>query len=170
MQSFELNSAFDLILVPFNSFEHLLTLADKLAALERISRHSRSSTLLYLDITPFGSAEDDFTVESPARRIKTVTSETLPIDVWFQAERDLTLRRSYCTMSYRWIEPGGARKEVTSSYVMQPVTADELWLMLSLKRFGIVGWYGDYQRTPYDPRIHKRLVVIARPNSTPGRS
>jgi SAM-dependent methyltransferase len=163
METFALNSQFDLILVPFGGFDYLASLDDRLAMLRRVLDHSHSKTLLYIDTWPLDLSPDAWLADQPARQLKTIKTDSEEIEVLFSAEREPKRRRSTGRFLYRVRSADGSTTEVSTIYSVYPVTADELRLCLHASGFRIEGWWGDYQRTPYDPVSHQRLVAEARP-------
>jgi SAM-dependent methyltransferase len=163
METFNLGLQFDLILIPFGSFEHLISLDDRLATLRRVLDHSHAETLLYIDIWPLDLSPDTWLQEQPARLLKPIRTDSTEIEVHFSATREPARRRSRGRFLYREHLADGTAREVSSVFTVSPMTDDELRLCLHVSGFRIEGWWGDYQRTPYDPVSHCRLLATARP-------
>lgn len=166
MQRLNLARMFGLVLIPFNTFEMLLTVEDRLAALSHAHSHCRPGALLYIDTRPMTFEAGEFAPEEPLRLIRTLQGpKGERIQVLFGARRDTRRRLSTSRMVYRWQGADGAECEVVDEYRVSPVTADELLLSVRLSGFTVVGWYGSYEREPFDPLRHTQLVALARPSA-----
>ena len=71
-------------------------------------------------------------------------------------------------MVYRWTMPDGELAEVTDGYTVAPMTPDGVRSLLLETGFAIEGWYGNYDRSSYDPTRHDQLIVTARPDKSRG--
>jgi SAM-dependent methyltransferase len=163
MERFEIGGRFDLILLPFGGFDHVASLEDRLAVLRRVVDHSHSNTMLYIDIWPVDFSPEAWLPEQAPCLLKTIRTNLGEAEVFFSAVREPLKRLSTCRFTYRVKFGDGSTTETSETYSVSPITADELRLSLHLSGFRIEGWQGDYTRTPYEPTMHQRLVVQARP-------
>jgi SAM-dependent methyltransferase len=163
MEDFEIGRRFDLILLPFGSFDHLSSLEDRLAVLRRVVDHSHSNTMLYIDIWPIEFAPEAWLSDPTPRLIKTIKTESGKAEVLFSAVREPLKRLSTCQFTYLIRLADGSTTEVSDTYSVSPITPDELRLSLHVSGFRIEEWRGDYSQAPYNPATHHRLIVQARP-------
>jgi ubiquinone/menaquinone biosynthesis C-methylase UbiE len=156
MQEFAIaESNFDLALIPFNTFEQVQSLDDRIKALRTIRRHLRKDGLLYIDTTPLDISlfqKEQIDIELPQIELETGTTA----QVRFKANRNARCRRSDCTFEYRL-----EGSYLAENYSVFPLTDHELRLLLELTGYSIVGWWGSYSCEPYDSSSSDRLIALA---------
>jgi trans-aconitate methyltransferase len=160
METFNLDQQFDLILIPFGSFEHLICLDDRLATLRRVLDHSHAETLLYIDIWPLDLSPDAWLQEQPARLLKTIRTDSTGIEVHFSATMEPARRRSTGRFLYREHLADGTAREVSTVYTVSPMTDDECKTNRPLC-FGLLVLFPKAQRQDFQDLPFLRVSMLS---------
>ena len=157
MRSFDLGDTFDLILIGFNSFLHLLTDEDALAALARARVHCHPRTRLAIDIF----VPDPLFLYRPAnRRVEAMrytdpaTGESVIVEESnrYDPERELNhIRWTYSTEN--------RRDFLEYEFVMRMYYPDTMDRLLHEAGFRVASKWGDYDETPLAPGSALQLYV-----------
>jgi SAM-dependent methyltransferase len=169
MTSFDLGRHFGAIICPFGGFQHLLTVDEQLACLDRCRTHLTPRGRLVLDLpnpdpAPPSHAHD----EPPDGEASAVVVE------WTQGRRirwwvtvtayDRSQQCSECEVTYEVIEAGGATRRITQTIVLRYVFRFELEHLLHRAGFRIVALYGDYDLTRFGDGS-AAMIAVAEPRS-----
>jgi SAM-dependent methyltransferase len=170
MAAFSLPERFDLVIIPFRSFQHLLTVADQLACLRCIHEH----------LVPGG------------RLVINVFNPNIPMMAeWFGSKRgtiqprrdDYThprtgrLTRAWETREYRTAaqevdntfideelsDEGAVISTVHSGYKLRYVWRYEMEHMFARSGFQIEALYGDFARSPFDDDSPEMVWLVRKP-------
>ena len=152
---------FPLIIVPFNTFMHLLTAADQLAALQCARKHLRPGGHLVLDLT------------NPIPAYADPPHETLTLERAFRDDtRDLTIHQfstlridrsaqiAHIVYYYDSLASDGTLKRALVPFTLRYTFPAEMSLLLDRTGFKFAHLYGDYSETSFD-EDSERMIVMA---------
>jgi SAM-dependent methyltransferase len=158
MTQFELPALFQLVIVPRDTFTHLLSADQQRAALERIHAHLASHGLLLLDLTNpliLPSEEENGVVHERFRG----RSGAEMVTIWASSEVDQATQRLTLHLTYDVSSTEGFKREIAD--------LDTRWLYrYELEHLcaasGLVARhiYGDYDLQPYTS-TSPRLILTA---------
>ncbi len=148
MRSFRLRSRFRLAILPYRTFQHLLTDDDRLAALRCIHGHLCREGVLAFNVFDPGPDIDEPMVPAPLERDAVfVDPETgSEIEVWYRRRHDLQSRCLRQEFVYRSIEGTEERSQLTLRYA-DPLETEEL---LESAGFEIQALCGDFDGNPFE--------------------
>lgn len=155
--SFQAPGPFQLALMPFNTFMHLLTLDAQTAALTNIRRHLASGAALVLDLINPGEAyaaqEQGLTLE----RVFPDGEQTV------QQFSSLTLDRAAQLAHIVWLydatAPDGVVRRSSVPLTLRYTFPGEMRLLLEKCGFALKHLYGDYDRSPFADGAPRMLVA-----------
>ncbi len=166
MRSFYVDRKFKLIMIPYRSFCHLLTVADQRRSLERIHAHLEKDGMLILNLFDPRLdllTDDQNQMETPLRKHLEFDDERSGNRVVVWATRTYDLQRQVLTEDRVFEELDGSGKMVSRSYsdlVLRYTFRYEMEHLLALSGFQIEALYGDFQRRPF--RYGGEQVWVAR--------
>jgi SAM-dependent methyltransferase len=160
MRSFELGERFDLIFCAANTFQHLTTTADQVAAFRCCARHLTAGGVFVAKIqSPRGvdwSAEDA-PLRNQGTRIDPKTGETL---IRFASRQpEATTLTTVETRIYDRIGKDGTVRRQITEFAMKYMTPDELALVLQRARMRLLHLYGDHDLSPFDAASDSMVFV-----------
>lgn len=157
----DLPERFSLALVPMNSFMHLETVEDQLAALESIRRQLEPGGLLVLDL--FNPDPRDLLADQGVLVYeRTFTSAAgRPVQKWVVRRTDAAEQRHSVEFIYDELQADGRVVRRSLSFAMRWLYRFELQHLLARAGFTVEGIYGDYDLEPYTSES-SQLIVIAR--------
>jgi SAM-dependent methyltransferase len=151
---------FALVIVPFNTFMHLLTAADQLALLACAHRHLRPGGRLALDLT------------NPAPAYADPPSETLTLERTFRDEvNHLTIQQfsthrvdrtgqlAHIVWHYDSIALDGTTRRSLVPLTLRYTFPAEMGLLLDRAGFRLRNLYGGYDGSPLDDDSERMLVL-----------
>jgi SAM-dependent methyltransferase len=151
---------FSLIIVPFNTFMHLLTAGDQLALLTSARQHLAPGGQLVLDIT------------NPAPAYADPPTETLTLERTFRDDaRDLTIEQfstlrldrldqiAHILYHYDALAPTGTLTRTLVPLTLRYTFPAEMALLLTQTNFRLAHLYGDYDEAPLDDESERMIVV-----------
>ena len=154
-------STIRLVIVPFNTFMHLLTPADQLAMLGCARKHLNPGGQLVLDIT------------NPIPAYADPLHETLTLERTFRNDaRDLTIQQfstlridraaqiAHIVYYYDSLASDGTLKRALVPFTLRYSFPAEMSLLLDRAGFKLAHLYGDYSETPFD-EDSERMIVMA---------
>ncbi len=149
VRSFELEEHFDLALVPLNSFMHLETVADQLAALDRLKQHLRPGGLLVIDL--FNPDPTDLTSDQNVLvHERTFTGPNgHQVQKYITRHTDWAAQRQAVEFVYDELEPDGTVKRRVLPFTMRWLYRFEVEHLLARAELSLEGVYGDYDLAPY---------------------
>lgn len=161
VRSFELDERFDLVLVPMNSFMHLETVEDQLAALQRLKQHMTPDGLLVLDLfNP--DPRDLMTDQGVLVYERTFTAQSgQPVQKFVLRRTDAANQRQMVEFIYDELQEDGRVMRSALPFVMRWLYRFELQHLLARVGLVIDAIYGDYDLEPYDSDS-PQMIVIAR--------
>jgi len=167
MRRFDLGRPFGAVLVPFRSFQHLLTVADQIAALAGMRRHVRPDGLLVL--TLFDPRLDLLLPDQPHRERRSGIDPASGHRVALELERSSfdyvdQIRRDI--WRYAELDPSGAiLREERRVLTLRWSYRWEMRHLLERCGFEILAEYSDFGKSP--PAYGREQIWVARPASAP---
>lgn len=159
MRDFTLDSKFNTFIVPFNTFAHLLTQPDQLAALDSFRRHAEPGALLTLDLPNaaaiYASGDLPFTLERSFRDDER--------NVTIQQFSTLDLHRAeqlgHVTWLYDEIAADGSVKRTTVPVAFRYTFPAEIELLLLRAGWELDNLFGDYDESLLSDDSPRMLVL-----------
>jgi len=153
MTSFDVGQRFTMIASPYASFQHLLTVEQQLACLERCRLHLAPRGRLVLDLSnpnpapasrlreePFGDEQEaSFAEWSEGRQIR-----------WWMTlvDYDYAQQSNEYTMTFEIVAPDGSSRRVVAGFALRYLFRYELEHLLVRAGFRLIALYGDCDRSP----------------------
>lgn len=148
MRTFNLYRKFDLCLVPFFSFQHLLSERDQLQTLSRIRKH-----LLLGGRFAFNVFNPDLTRAEGLQRLdKVVESRDQTVMrysvQWFDRRNQIT----YGWLIYEFVGPDGLVRRKVSPFKLKYLFLADVKQLLKKAGFRLEALYGNYDRTKFNSK------------------
>lgn len=157
MSAFQLESTFKLALLPFNTFMHLLTLEEQIAALGNIRKHLAAGAPLVLDVVnPFlayAVEEQGLTLE------RTFADGERTVQQFSQMRLERAAQTAHITWLYDSVGPQGDVQRLTVPLTLRYTFPAELRLLLEKCGFRLTHLWGDYDRTPFSDDSLRMLAL-----------
>lgn len=170
VRDFSLDERFELAFVALNSFGHLVSIDDQIAALRCLHEHLQEDGLLILDLfnpdlallgdAP-GHVLHDYTKLDPVTGNTIVKLHSTRLD---QAKQLLNV-----TFFYDEVHPKGDVKRVIAPFAMRYSFKSEMELLLEKTDFQLENVYGSYDLDEYTAHSQKMIFVARALNAPPGR-
>ncbi|MEN8098481.1 MAG: class I SAM-dependent methyltransferase [Chloroflexota bacterium] len=167
MVDFKIDQRFKLIMIPFRSFLHVMTVKEQLEALVNFHTHLEESGLLALNFfqpsLSLISSQSRPTKENP----KLIHQWTDPITnhQWSSKSAVKHLISEQVIEEYRVFEEvdeqGKLLNKIERNMTLRWIYRFEFEHLLARAGFAVVSLYGDFERTPFGPDSNE-LVWIAR--------
>ena len=164
MTNFDLASLFtahcSLIVVPFNTFMHLLTTADQLAMLACARKHLGPGGRLVLDMTNPAPAYADSPHETLTLE-RTFTDDVyhLTLQQFSTLRIDRVDQIAHIVYHYDATAADGSLKRTLVPLTLRYTFPAEMKLLLERSGFKLVHMYGDYAGSPLDDESERMIVV-----------
>jgi SAM-dependent methyltransferase len=169
MRDFDLGRRFNLVMVPFRGFQHLLTTGDQRAALQAMRRHVAEGGRLILDLfnpsIPFLGDERFHTtpIEEPEAEMPDGRRFCRTIRV---IGRELFEQLHHVEITHRVAWPDGRETTQSERFRLRYLFRFEAEHLLEREGFAVEAIYGDYERHPYGTTAYPGdLVFVARPRA-----
>ncbi len=159
VRTFELGERFGLALVPLNSFMHLETVDDQLAALRRLERHLQPGGLLVIDLfnpDPQELAGDQGVL---VHERTFVSAERHCVQKYVLRRTDWAAQRQTVEFVYDELAPDGSVRRRVLPFVMRWVYRFEVEHLLARAGLHLEAVYGDYDLAPYESGSPQLIVV-----------
>jgi len=157
MKDFSLSGQFKLAIMPYNTFMHLLTLEDQIAALTCIRRHLQPGAALALDMPNPGEAyaaqEQGLTLE------RTFMDGERTVQQFSSVSVDRAMQLAHITWLYDSVGTDGVVQRAIIPLTLRYTFPGEMRLLLEKCGFALAHLYGDYQRAPFADGSPRMLVV-----------
>lgn len=151
---------FNLILVPFNTFMHLLTTVDQLAMLDCSRKHLRPGGRLVLDLTHAAPAyADPQTGSLTLERTFRDDVNNVTIEQFSTLRLERTAQLAHIVWHYDSIADDGSAKRTLVPLTLRYTFPAEMGLLLDRAGFRLAHLYGDYDESPLDDESERMLVV-----------
>ena len=159
MRNFSLGQEFELIILPFNSFLHLLNENDMKSCLKSIKKHLSSNGLFILDIF---IPDPEFIYRDPAKKYKEMT-------IYHPSEGEYTIwqtskfdqQEEICSINWYF---ENAKKNIVYEYqfIMNIIYPDTMDRLLTDAGFTINEKKGDYNGDPFDEKSLLQLYICSK--------
>ena len=164
MQSFQLKDRFGLVICPFNSFLHLLSVEEQLSCLDCVHEHLEPGGRFAFDVFEPDIprlASPRFTEEGQPQRFRLSTGGTVELrhrnkSVDFRSqmiESELILDVTY---------PNGCNEQVLHTFHQRYLFRCEAEHLLDRCGFGVEALYGDFDQNPHGTAGPGQFVFVAR--------
>ncbi|ERI09639.1 class I SAM-dependent methyltransferase [Aneurinibacillus aneurinilyticus] len=163
MRTFELGRTFQLAMIPYRSFLHLLSVKEQMAALRQVSKHLAEGGLLALNVfVPTIQHLYEQNEKSSTRGIYMIPGSEDRLVVWDYTRYDHFRQIAEIIRQYeRTDQDGVVVQRVVSPLHIRYIFPSELHHLLRLAGFGIVERYGDFSKKAFDSESTE-LIVIAK--------
>lgn len=159
MDAFVADGPFRLAIVPFNTFMHLLTQQDQLAALARIHQHLAPGAALALDLVnpaeAYAAPELGLTLE------RTFADGPATVQQFASVTLDRAAQLARITWLYDATAPDGALHRTIVPLTLRYTFPGEMRLLLERAGFALDHLYGDYDRSPLTDSSSRMLVLAS---------
>ena len=165
MRSFEIGERFACALLPFRSFQHMLTPADQRAALRRVKAHLQPGGLMVLDLfNPsipmlgdpawgrYPIAEPEFKMPDGRRVARS----------YRVVGRDYANQRQDVEFLLGVAHPDGRTEHHAEGFTLRYLFRYEAEYLLECEGFAVEAVYGGYDRTPFATRYPGEVILVAR--------
>lgn len=161
MKDFSVSGQFKLALMPFNTFMHLLTLEDQIAALTSIHRHLQPGAALALDMPNPGEAYAAPAGEQGLTLERTFMDGERTVQQFSSVAVDRAAQLARITWLYDSVGPDGAVQRTIVPLTLRYTFPGEMRLLLEKCGFALAHLYGDYQRSPFADGSPRMIVVAS---------
>src|SRR5215472_5359368 len=164
MTKFELGEKFQLIIIPFRPFQHLLEVRDQVACLERVRAHLRPAGCLILDV-----------FQTDAERIHDPIHmrESPLVEYWSHDGRQVRIservaafhraeQRNDVEMIYAIEHPDGRKERLVFAWPLRYFFRYEVEHLLARCGFRVRAEYGDFDKTPIRDDSPE-MIFVAQP-------
>jgi SAM-dependent methyltransferase len=163
MRGFRLDQRFGLVFCAINSFQHLLTTDDQLAALRCVRAHLSPGGIFVAELRSPAAVDwsaTDALLQHNESRIDPATGERIDRIAAVRAHPG-TLRRD-TTFFFDRIGADGAVRRRVFDYTLKYTTPDELALLLRAAGLRLAQLYGDCDLSPFTESSDSMIVVAER--------
>lgn len=164
MRCLSVGGPFDLAVVGLNTFMHMQTMADQLAALEGLRRHLRPGALLLLDLANPHSVIRDMPVGLHQHRFTRPVSSPEPgiTTLWSVSSGSSAEQIVHSLLFFDEVNAGtGTVRRTVAEVMLRLIYRFELELLLARSGFGLRALYGDYQSSPFEDDSERLIAVAA---------
>lgn len=160
MRRFELGKTFQVIMIPFRSFLHLLHIHEQMKALSCIRRHLKPGGKLVMNV--FIPKIEHLYEESEKMSLRSIypleTGEQ--IAMWDYTRYDHFQQWSEVTRTYERISAEGiVTEKVVGRFTLRYIFPAELHHLLRLNGFKVVERYGSFDKAPFDAKSTELILV-----------
>lgn len=160
----ELGEYFGLVVVPLNSFMHLETVAEQLAALRSMQRHLRPGGLLVLDL--FNPDPRELTADQDVLvREHTFELDGVRVVKSILRRTDWAAQKHDVEFVYDTVDVDGTLRRRALPFVMRWLYRFEAEHLLARAGFELEAVYGDYELGPFTSDS-PQLLLLARPGGS----
>jgi SAM-dependent methyltransferase len=158
---------FPLILLPFNTFAHLLEPAEQSATMQAIAAHLAGNGQIAIELpnpaAALASSQEGLVLEHTFRD----EDRSVTIQQFSSLRVDRMAQRGYITWLYDEIDSGGLIRRTTIPMTLRYFFPNEIQLLFAAAGLRVLHFWGDYDRSPLDDDSPTMLVIGGHPaNST----
>ncbi|MGA2112053.1 MAG: class I SAM-dependent methyltransferase [Anaerolineales bacterium] len=159
----ELKRAFDLILMPFNTFAHLLTRAEQSAALQSVHRHLEPGGSFAFDLPNpaeiYAASREGLLLE----RILKDEERGCTIQVFSSFLLERNTQQGHITWFYDEVDEEGRVSRTTIPMTLRYFFPDELVCLLEASGLAIRSISGDFDHGPLEEDSDRMVIVAEKP-------
>lgn len=161
IRSFQIAERCGMIVVPMNSFMHLETVADQLAALRTLRDHLRLDGRLVLDL--FNPDPRDLAADQGVLIHERTfsTADGAPVQKFVLRRTDFAEQTQAVEFVYDELRDDGSVRRRSLPFVMRWLYRFEIEHLLARAGFALDGLYGDYDLEPFSGDS-SQMIVLAR--------
>jgi len=163
----DLKRAFELVLMPFNTFAHLLTRAEQSAALQSIQRHLEPGGWFAFDLPNpaevYAAAREGLLLE----RIMRDEERGCTIQVFSSFLLERNTQHGHVTWFYDEIDDQGRLSRTTVPMTLRYSFPDELASLLEANGLRIRNIFGGYDHEPLEENSDRMVLVAEKPAIEP---
>ena len=165
MRTFDLGRTFELITIPFRGFQHLLTVDDQRAALQRLRAHLTDGGRLVIDVfnpsLPFLGderwlvnplVEPEFSMPDGRRVVRSFRI----------TKRDYANQVQELAMAYDITWPDGRVERREDAFALRYLFRFEAEHLLEREGLTVEAVYGDYERSPFGAKYPGEIILVGR--------
>jgi SAM-dependent methyltransferase len=165
MREFDLRERFALVMLPFRSFQHLLTQDDQRAALRRLRAHVSNGGRFILDLfnpsIPF--LGDERWGIHPVREPEFTMPDGRAVRRSYRiVERDFFNQVQHVEFLIDVTHPDGREEHREERFALRYLFRYEAQYLLESEGFEIEALYGDYDKSPYGQNYPGDLIFVAK--------
>lgn len=160
MRKFDLQKKFDLVMIPFRSFLHLLYIQDQMKALGCIREHLKPGGKLVLNV--FVPKIEHLYEESEKMSLRGMfpLESGEQVAMWDFTRYDHFQQLSEVTRTYERLSPEGVVQEkIVGRFTLRYIFPAELHHLLRLNGFKVVQRYGSFDKGPFDQKSAELILV-----------
>jgi SAM-dependent methyltransferase len=158
-----LERTFGMVIIPYNTLMHFLTLDDQRRVLTRAHDWLYPGGLLVIDLPNAGEAFAAPDTEAVTLERTFIDRETgHPVMQQSSSRLDRAEQRMYVTWIYDEIGPDGALKRTVVPVVIHYFFLREIALLLEMSGFRIDAVMGDFDGAPYGDGAPRMLIIARR--------
>lgn len=163
MQDFNLDQDFSLIIKPFRSFQHLLTVRDQLSCLNAVRSHLAAEGTFILDI--FNPAIDRLTEDNLGEEFGEEPPFQLPdgrqiVRRHKVVSRDLFKQINNVELLYYITHPDGREETFVHTFPMRYLFRCEAEHLLARSGFEVEALYADFDCSPFGSTYPGELIFV----------
>jgi len=163
MRTFDLGMRFPLVTLPFRGFQHLLTVDDQRAALQRLRAHVVDGGQMVLDV--FNPSlpllgDERWLVQPLVEPEFTMPDGRRVVRSFRIIERDYANQVQHVEMSYAITTPDGATERRADRFALRYLFRFEAEHLLEREGFHVEAVYCDYDRSPYGAKYPGELIFV----------
>jgi len=165
LRDFALGKTFALITAPFRVFQHLMTVADQMAALGAIERHLAPGGRLILDFfnPNYSILSQDATGEEQGHEPEFTMPDGRRVVRCFRVlDRDRSTQSMRLEFVYHVVETDGTKRRIAEGFDMRWFHRYEIDHLLARCGFVTETIYGDFDRRPFDNKHPAEMIILAR--------
>jgi SAM-dependent methyltransferase len=164
MRTFDLQSTFNFVAMPFRPFQHLITVADQCACLSTVHKHLSNkgrllvdlfnpslNALVANDIEQEHTPEPQFTIPDGRKVVRTTRI----------VRRDLANQVNDVEMIYYVTHPDGRSERIVHGFQMRYLFRFEAEHLLYRCGFRLLEVYSDYDKSPFGSKYPGELILLA---------
>ena len=161
MRNININEKFDLVIIPFNGFQSMLTISDQYKCLSSIREHISPNGILALDM--FTPSLDMFDQDEKIwYEVKEIINETgIPnIMVKHSSKYESTNQLIHTTLMIEEIQKNKITKTIYNNFSLRYSNRYESEYLFKNSGFEISNLYGDFNFNPFSANSEKMIWLL----------
>ena len=163
MRSIDLNELFDLIIIPYRGFQHLLTIQDQEKALLSMRKRLNTKGRLIISIFPpnIEMFDQNRSVFYDSKTVK-LNDNQAELGVRHRAQIDTNAQRIYVDLLMQHHAKGIIFKEQYFEYTLSYLYLKEAEYLFRNCGYEIIDLYGNYDRGPYQSESPDMIWILGK--------